>query len=219
MQDQSCVDCGQLVGPKGGRGRCARCNLRVKREERRANPVPCEHPDGCENLVRTLDHYCDMHRGRLRRKGELGGAARVKAPHGSGTIHPSGYKIYTIGTWPNQTVILEHRQVMEQQLGRPLESWEHVHHKNGIRDDNRPENLELWAKWRRQPFGQRVEDLVAFVVEHYPDEVRRALQEIGRLGPPDDGDEERGFRVPAAALYSVLCPEGILDLLNDLRAG
>jgi hypothetical protein len=59
--------------------------------------------------------------------------------------------------------IHEHRAVMSSMLGRPLAKGENVHHKNGVRDDNRPENLELWVSI--QPSGQRVEDLVMFAKE------------------------------------------------------
>ena len=52
---------------------------------------------------------------------------------------------------------------MEEHLGRSLLPGETVHHINGIRDDNRIENLELWST--SHPYGQRVVDKIEWAIE------------------------------------------------------
>jgi hypothetical protein len=54
--------------------------------------------------------------------------------------------------------IYEHIYIMAQALGRPLRPGEIVHHKNGIRNDNHINNLELWHKGH--PTGQRITDKI-----------------------------------------------------------
>jgi hypothetical protein len=69
--------------------------------------------------------------------------------------------------------IHEHVHVMQQHLGRKLVPGEEVHHKNGVRSDNRWENLELWIT--SQPSGARLVDLVEWLVEHHRETLAEAL--------------------------------------------
>lgn len=77
--------------------------------------------------------------------------------------------------------IMEHVLVMSELLGRPLRKGEQVHHRNLIKSDNHPKNLELWTT--NQPTGARVSDMLAWChlfIEQYQD----APESIVR---PDDG--------------------------------
>lgn len=79
-------------------------------------------------------------------------------------VHRTGYVV----KMENGKTILQHRRVMEEKLGRSLKSFENVHHINGVKDDNRPENLEVWVT--KQPKGQREADIIDWAVvflEHH----------------------------------------------------
>ena len=91
-------------------------------------------------------------------------------------MHKAGYIMVRLPEHPRARThgyVFEHILVMEEMLGRPLFADETVHHRNGIRDDNRRENLELWV--RPQPIGIRVSDAVEW-----------ARNILGRYGEPGE---------------------------------
>jgi hypothetical protein len=100
---------------------------------------------------------------------------------GGRTVHKAGYIMVQCPGHPRggkSAYVFEHIIVMEQILGRFLLPNETVHHRNGVKDDNRPENLELWT--RPQPSGIRVEDAVGWA--------RQVLADYGHLFPEDSED-------------------------------
>ena len=98
-----------------------------------------------------------MHYERNRRHGDPGPA---KPRNGAeGWITPKGYRMFKVGG----RHISGQRLAMEESLGRGLLPEETVHHRNGVRLDNRIENLELWSS--SHPAGQRVADKVDWAKE------------------------------------------------------
>lgn len=154
-------DCGRRHNARGlctghGAQRAAGTPLRPLRSKAyRQQPIclfeDCGRPTRARNLCER--HWAQDHAGL---------SLKAIPPHaeiGDTKLWDTGYVcMKTAKGWE-----LQHRFVMSQTLGRALLPGENVHHKNGVRHDNRPTNLELWVS--HQPAGQRPVDLLEWADE------------------------------------------------------
>lgn len=163
----------------GRRGWCMAHYLKWRRHGdptvtilQRQHPPTCA-VEGCD-LPYSGNGYCRGHRWRWKRYGD----PLARGHRRTGKFkNADGYVILYRPEHPNATgkgLIGEHRFVMSEMLGRPLLPGETVHHRNGIRDDNRPANLDL----RVGQHGKHAD------VEHVVEWAREVLRRYGHLSFP-----------------------------------
>ena len=218
--DKPCAVCGTVFSPKSSAQMCCshKCGHEFKKTRRPISCPQCGKPFTQTSTTQKLcSDQCRTDARKVHREAickECGGvfvrphgkrptfcshACSMKArnligkPRGPalpiGTVRPAGSGYLTEKTEGGEWVI-QHRLVMQRHLGRPLERTEYVHHKNGVRSDNRLENLELWmtkGRSKKDPHGQRLEDVLADLLKQpeiagIEEKVETAFRRILHIG-------------------------------------
>jgi hypothetical protein len=92
------------------------------------------HVSGCDR-PHIAQGWCLLHYQRWQKFGD----PLIVKQHRGGAWLRKGYLTVTVDGREKAL----HRHLMEQHLGRTLRPDEHVHHKNGVKTDNRLDNLEV----------------------------------------------------------------------------
>jgi hypothetical protein len=163
---RACERCGEEYTPSGPAQKfCSQKCLRGTATCRHCGEEFLKSPANPKNEFCSRKHYWEHTKanGKQGRYVRKDGYVRVQVPDGTPGKQRDGR-------------MPEHRYVMQEHLGRPIRADEDVHHINGVKDDNRLENLELWSG--SQPRGQRVVDKVTWareILAIYEDEIAAGL--------------------------------------------
>lgn len=170
-----CPICGT---PFGKRRRCYKCAPGRRKTGSTKPCAQCGKPFyvslfESRDIARNSGTYCS--------RACLHASMRLDGP-GAKFKRPDGYVVVYYPKHPDaggRRMVLEHRLVMEQTLGRRLRKDEQVNHINHVRDDNRPENLQVisasaharesnaWGVENRRRLRERLKALEIEVAEYH----------------------------------------------------
>ena len=145
----TCQYCHKSFNPKRDRKIQKYCSYKCLNGAKKLLPIHCKRCDVIFKPKLSKNIYCSVSCAGKSAPVTLKGALN---PKWKGGIHrritgatrkqPTGY----IEVWNGHRWIGQHRMFMEVQLNRPLTDNEQVHHINGVRNDNRIDNLVVLTK-------------------------------------------------------------------------
>jgi hypothetical protein len=183
------------------RGLCHGHYQRLIRGSSLTDEVPLVRPpcsiEGCDRRASPRTALCPTHLQRRQKTGSAQPEKPIRVVEGKGSVN-HGYLYVPVPRSERHLAngrqwIQEHRLVMARILGRPLTREESVHHLDGDRLNNSPENLELWI--RSQPAGQRLSDRI----EHARLLLAQYADELGHIADPGSTPRTSSDAGPAQA--------------------